>query len=73
MIDVAKDVLGWVVLTVLAYAWWLVMLLFASLVMLNIWNPTFRVLLRYSAVLTVVTSVAYLVFMLRRRLHKPNY
>ena len=40
-IEIIKDVVGWVVVTVLAFAYWLVMLLFASLVLISIWNPTF--------------------------------
>ena len=39
--EIVKDVAGWVVVTVLAFAYWLVMLLFASLVLISIWNPTF--------------------------------
>ena len=69
-IDIIKDVAGWVIITVLAFAYWLVMLLFASLVLISIWNPTFHMLLRYSIVLTVISSLAYLIYILRRRFHK---
>ncbi len=64
---VVKDVLGWIVVTALAFAYWLVMLLFASLVLLSYWNVTFDSLVQYSAVLTIVTSILYLVFLIRRR------
>jgi amino acid transporter len=64
---VIKDVLGWIVVTALAFAYWLVMLLFASLVLLSYWNVTFDSLVQYSVVLTVVTSLLYLVFLIRRR------
>lgn len=69
-IEIVKDVVGWVVVTVLAFAYWLVMLLFASLVLISIWNPTFDSLLNYSIVLTVVSSVAYLIYILYKRFHK---
>jgi hypothetical protein len=64
---VIKDVLGWIVVTAAAFAYWLVMLLFASLVLLSYWNVTFDSLVQYSVVLTIVTSVLYLVFLIRRR------
>lgn len=69
-IEIIKDVVGWVVVTVLAFAYWLVMLLFASLVLISIWNPTFDSLLNYSIVLTVVSSAAYLIYILYKRFHK---
>ena len=68
--DIVKDVAGWVVVSVLAFVYWLVMLLFASLVLISIWNPTFKQLLRYSIVLAVICSLAYLIYILYRRFHK---
>lgn len=68
--EIVKDVAGWVVVTVLAFAYWLVMLLFASLVLISIWNPTFDSLLDYSIILTVVSSGRYLIYILYKRFHK---
>lgn len=70
--EIAKDVAGWVVVTALAFVYWLVMLLFASLVLISIWNPTFDSLLNYSIILTVISSVAYLVYILYKRFHKDT-
>ena len=70
--DVVKDVAGWIIVTALAFAYWLVMLLFASLVLISIWNPTFDSLLNYSIILTVISSVAYLVYILYKRFRKDK-
>ncbi len=68
--DIVKDAVGWVVVTALAFVYWLVMLLFASLVLISIWNPTFDSLLEYSVILTVLSSAAYLIYILYKRFHK---
>lgn len=70
--DVVKDVAGWIIVTALAFVYWLVMLLFASLVLISIWNPTFDSLLNYSIILTVISSVAYLVYILYKRFRKDK-
>lgn len=71
-IDLIKEAAGWLIVTVLAFAYWLVMLLFASLVLISIWNPTFVMLVRYSVVLAVISSLAYLIYIVRRRLRKKQ-
>lgn len=68
--EILKDAVGWVVVTALAFVYWLVMLLFASLVLISIWNPTFDLLLEYSIILTVLSSAAYLIYILYKRFHK---
>lgn len=60
IIDVSKSVAAWVVVTAASYVYWLVVLLIASLVLLNVWNVKFDTLLRYSFVLMIITSVVYL-------------
>ena len=70
--DIVKDVAGWVVVTMLAFVYWLVMLLFASLILISIWNPTFDSLLNYSIILAVISSVAYLVYILYKRFRKDT-
>lgn len=70
--DIVKDVVGWIVVTVLAFVYWLVMLLFASLVLISIWSPTFDQLLKYSVVLGVICSLAYLIYILNRRFRKDS-
>lgn len=69
VIDIVKDFLIWVVVTVLAYVWWMAVLLIASLVLLNVWMITFQEILKLSAVLTIVTSIAYVVRKVYKRVH----
>lgn len=68
--DILKEIAGWFVVTVLAFVYWIVMLLFASLVLISIWNPKFETLVNYSLVLTLLSSVAYLIYILRKRFRK---
>ena len=37
-IDVAKGVLGWIVVTIASYLYWALLLLMASLFLLNVWH-----------------------------------
>ena len=69
VIDIVKDFLIWVVVTALAYVWWMAVLLIASLVLLNVWMITFQEILKLSAVLTIVTSLAYVVWKVYKRVH----
>ena len=68
VIDIVKDFLIWVVVTALAFIWWMAVLLIASLVLLNVWMITFQEILKISTVLTVVTSIAYVVRKAYKRL-----
>lgn len=69
VMDIVKDFLIWVVVTALAFIWWMAVLLIASLVLLNVWMITFQEILKISTVLTVVTSIAYVVRKAYKRLH----
>ena len=66
-IELIKDIAGWLLITGLAFLYWMVMLLFASLVLLSYWNVTFAQIVRYSVVLMIVTSIVYLTSLIRRR------
>lgn len=68
VIDNVKEVLLWIVVTALAFLWWMFVLLLISLFMVNVWHVTFVMLLRYGAILTAVTSVVYGGKLVRRRL-----
>ena len=41
IIDVSKSVAAWVFVTAASFGYWLVVLLIASLVLLNVWHVTF--------------------------------
>ena len=62
IIDVSKSVAAWVFVTAASFGYWLVVLLIASLVLLNVWHVTFDSILKYSFVLMIITSVVYLGF-----------
>lgn len=66
IIDVSKSVAAWVLVTAASFGYWLVVLLIASLVLLNIWHVTFNSILRYSFVLMIITSVVYLGMQIRK-------
>lgn len=58
-VDVAKTAGKWVLVTVLAYVYWLVMLLLLSLFLLNIWHVKLVQLMLYAGVACAVTSLLY--------------
>lgn len=66
IIDVSKSVAAWVLVTAASFGYWLVVLLIASLVLLNIWHVTFDSILKYSFVLMIITSVVYLGMQIRK-------
>lgn len=66
IIDVSKSVVAWVLVTAASFGYWLVVLLIASLVLLNVWHVTFDSILRYSFVLMIITSVVYLGMQIRK-------
>lgn len=66
IIDVSKSVAAWVFVTAASFGYWLVVLLIASLVLLNVWHVTFDSILKYSFVLMIITSVVYLGFQIRK-------
>lgn len=67
-VDAAKTAMRWLVVTVLAYAYWLAMLLMLSLFLLNIWRVSFTQLLIYSGILCAITSVVYAYILVHRKL-----
>ena len=66
IIDVSKSVAAWVFVTAASFGYWLVVLLIASLVLLNVWHVTFDSILKYSFVLMIITSVVYLGFQIKK-------
>ena len=66
IIDVSKSVVAWVFVTAASFGYWLVVLLIASLVLLNVWHVTFDSILKYSFVLMIITSVVYLGFQIKK-------
>lgn len=67
--DVVKEILKWVAVTAIAFAWWMFVLLLLSLFLLNIWYITFEGILRYGIVFTIITSIIYTGNLIYRRVH----
>lgn len=66
--DVALTVTKWLVFTVLAYVYWLVMLLLFSIFLLNVWHVSFVQILIYSGIACAVCSVIYGYVLIHRKL-----
>jgi hypothetical protein len=72
ILDVVKDFLGWVVVTAVAFVWWLAVLLIFSLILMSIWNTSFEAILRYSIAATIISSLVYLIWLIYRRVGTKN-
>ena len=59
-IDAVKSVLTWIIVTGLAFLYWMAVLLIISLILLNVWHVKFDSILMYAIILTVITSLAYI-------------
>ena len=57
--DVAKTAGRWLIFTVLAYIYWLVMLLLFSIMLLNVWKVSMVEILVYSAILCGISALVY--------------
>ena len=68
-LDIVKDLLTWIVITGGSFLWWLSVLLIISLVLMNVWHTSFEAILRYTIVLTAVTSVLSLGKLIYDRVH----
>lgn len=67
--DTAKTTLRWASVTAFLFAYWLVMLLLLSLILVNVWEVTFIQLLIYAAVLCVVSSLIYAGVLIHRKFY----
>ncbi len=67
--DVAKTTIRWLAGTVLAFVYWLAMLLIFSIFLLNVWKVEFTQILIYAAILGAVTSAAYAGVLVHRKFY----
>ncbi|MFG6393205.1 MAG: hypothetical protein K1W24_03295 [Lachnospiraceae bacterium] len=65
-LDMVKSVLVWAVITGLAFLYWMAVFLIFSLILLNVWHVKFDSILKYAIVLTIITSIVYIV----KKIHK---
>ena len=63
---VSGRVLQFLAVTAGIFVWWISMLLLISLFALSVWSPAFTDLVLWSLLLTGVSSMVYLVIMIRR-------
>lgn len=68
-VDVVKDLLAWIVVTVIAFFYWMAMLLLISLFLVHVWYVTFEKIVGISIVLTIITSIGYIGVLVYRRRH----
>ena len=66
-VDIIKDVLSWIVITALAFVYWMAVLLILSLILLSVWHVKIEQIIAYSLILTVISSAAYLIWIFKRR------
>ena len=65
--DLVKSLMLWAVVTAGAFLYWMLVLCLFSIFLMNIWKTSLEALLQYGIILTVITSLAYLVILLRRK------
>ena len=66
--DGVLAVLKWMVVTVLAFAYWFAMLMIGSLVLMNVWRTSWEEIVKYSLILCAVTSIIYVIRNLIKKL-----
>lgn len=66
-VDVAKNVVAWVVVTVCAFLYWMFVLLLLSIFLMNVWRTSLEQLLVYGVVLTIITSIVYAGILIYRK------
>ena len=67
--DTAKTTGRWLVVTAFLFAYWMAMLLLASLFLLNVWHVKFLQLVLYAVILTVVSSLIYAGVLVHRKFY----
>lgn len=71
-VDVAKDFLGTVGMIAVFYLYWVAILLLISLFLVNVWHTSMIKILLLSGGLTIITTIVYLVFLIRRRIKQSR-
>lgn len=66
--DVAKTVTRWLIFTVLAFIYWLAMLLIGSIILLSVWKTDLVNILLWAGILTGISALAYGYVLIHRKL-----
>lgn len=67
--DVAKTTARWLLGTVVAFVYWVAMLLIFSIFLLNVWEVSFEQILIYSVILGIITSALYAGVLVHRKFY----
>ena len=67
--DVAKTVFRCVMFAVLAFVYWLAMLLIFSIILLNVWKVSFVEILAYSGILCGISSLVFVYIQVHKKLY----
>ena len=68
-LDTAKTAFRWLWVTVFLFAYWIAMLLLASLFLLSVWKVSMTQLLIYACILGVVSSLVYAGVLVHRKFY----
>lgn len=66
--DIVKNLLQWIVVSLLSFVYWAALLLVFSLILLNVWHVTFETIMHISVVLATITAVIYGAVLVKRNL-----
>ena len=67
--DTAKTALRWVVITAFLFAYWIVMLMLISMVLVNVWKVTLTELIIYGCILGGISSAVYAGMLVHRKFY----
>lgn len=67
--DTAKTAVKWLVGTVFMFAYWMAMLLMASLFLMNVWIVTMTQLVIYACILGTISSLIYAAVLVHRKFY----
>lgn len=67
--DTAKTALRWLLITVFLFAYWIVMLLLISMILVNVWKVTLTELIIYGCILGGVSSAVYAGMLVHRKFY----
>ena len=67
--DTAKTAFRWFTVTVFLFVYWFVMLLLASIFLLNVWKTSLEEIIIYSCILGAVSSAVYAGVLVHRKFY----
>ncbi|MBR1831582.1 MAG: hypothetical protein IJ784_04020 [Ruminiclostridium sp.] len=67
--DTAKTAAKWVVISAFLFAYWLVMLLLVSMILVNVWKVTITELIIFACILGSVSSLVYAYMLVHRKFY----